>query len=236
GSQAATRARLDEKVRPCKLCYTAPPPRSRIGRLERERPGRHRLPAPAHARLLPERRVLLRGGRLVSLGGPVPVRQAERRVVEHALEVALEDHEHGAMPGMKDRPAMGGVAPAGIVRRRHRHHRQLVPDHEQVVGANHGGGPGDTKVAGRLARVLLLEELDAGDVLGACGCILEDIASSDGHGYFLPLRPARRPRLGIPMCIPPCPPPCPPSRLPPPNCPGKLSINCLTMSTAEANW
>src|SRR5262249_50681876 len=146
------------------------------------------------------------------------------------------DHEHDAMPGMKDRPTVSGVAPAGIVRRRHCHHRPLVPDHEQVVGADHDGGAGNAKVARRLARVLLLERLDAGDVLGARGCILEDIPSSDGHRSFLPLRPARLARLGIPMCIPPCLPPCPPPRLPPPNCPGKLAINCLTMSTAEVNW
>src|SRR5262245_30719713 len=90
------------------------------------------------------------------------------------------------MPGMKDRPAMGGVAAGGVARRRHRHHRQLVPDDEQVIRADHVGWAGDTEVAGRLSRVLLLEQLDAVYVLLARVGVLEDVSSRDGHGLFPP--------------------------------------------------
>src|SRR5258706_9031999 len=64
----------------------------------------------------------------------------------------------------------------------------MVPDHEEVVGADPFRLAGDAEARCRRTRVLLLEELHALDIAVACHCVGHDVAAHHGHG--VPLFPA----------------------------------------------
>src|SRR5262249_16863799 len=87
-------------------------------------------------------------------------------------------------------------------------HAQVVPNHEHVVRGNGASRARDAKGVGLAPRILLLEELDAGDKAIAGGRTAQDVPADHAHRFLLRERRSLRPaaerwwaRLIVARCL-----------------------------------